>query len=135
MSSADLTRTKTVEQSIQDTDEPGHRLRRRLSALDLTVFGVGVVIGTGIFVLTGEAAGVQAGPAVAVSFVVAGIACALPGTLLRRARVDGACRRERPYVLLRDDGRDLRVDHRVGPHPGARARGVDGGVGVIDVRR
>jgi APA family basic amino acid/polyamine antiporter len=72
-----LMRTKPVEQSIKDTDEPGHRLRRELSALDLTVFGVGVVIGTGIFVLTGEAAGVEAGPAVALSFVVAGIACAL----------------------------------------------------------
>jgi APA family basic amino acid/polyamine antiporter len=70
-------RTKPVEQSIQDTDEPGHKLRRSLSALDLTVFGVGVVIGTGIFVLTGEAAGVEAGPAVALSFVVAGIACGL----------------------------------------------------------
>jgi APA family basic amino acid/polyamine antiporter len=72
-----LTRTKTVEQSMQDTEEPGHQLRRSLSALDLTIFGVGVVIGTGIFVLTGEAAGVEAGPAVAISFVVAGIACAL----------------------------------------------------------
>jgi basic amino acid/polyamine antiporter, APA family len=72
-----LFRTKTVEQSIADTDEPEHRLRRELSALDLTVFGVGVVIGTGIFVLTGKAAGVQAGPAVALSFVVAGIVCAL----------------------------------------------------------
>jgi APA family basic amino acid/polyamine antiporter len=59
-----LTRTKTVEQSMQDTEEPGHQLRRSLSALDLTIFGVGVVIGTGIFVLTGEAAGVEAGPAV-----------------------------------------------------------------------
>src|SRR3954449_2888533 len=72
-----LLRTKTVEQSIADTDEPGHSLRRELSVLDLTVFGVGVVIGTGIFVLTGKAAGVQAGPAVSLSFVVAGIVCAL----------------------------------------------------------
>jgi APA family basic amino acid/polyamine antiporter len=70
-------RTKPVEQSIEDTDEPGHKLRRELSALDLMVFGVGVVIGTGIFVLTGEAAGVEAGPAVALSFVVAGVACGL----------------------------------------------------------
>ena len=70
-------RTKTVEQSIQDTEEPGHQLQRELGALQLTVFGVGVVIGTGIFVLTGKAAGVQAGPAVALSFVFAGIACAL----------------------------------------------------------
>jgi len=70
-------RTKTIEQSIRDTEEPGHQLRKRLGALDLTVFGVGVVIGTGIFVLTGKAAGVQAGPAVALSFIFAGVACAL----------------------------------------------------------
>src|SRR2546421_9960984 len=70
-------RTKTIEQSIADTEEPGHQLRRRLGPLDLTVFGVGVIIGTGIFVLTGKAAGVQAGPAVALSFVFAGIACRL----------------------------------------------------------
>src|SRR3978361_1523502 len=72
-----LTRTKTIEQSIADTEEPEHQLRKQLGALDLTVFGVGVVIGTGIFVLTGKAAGVQAGPAVALSFVFSGIACAL----------------------------------------------------------
>lgn len=70
-------RTKTIEDSIAETDEPGHRLHKTLSALDLTVFGVGVVIGTGIFVLTGKAAGVQAGPAVALSFVIAGLTCAL----------------------------------------------------------
>jgi basic amino acid/polyamine antiporter, APA family len=72
-----LWRTKTIERSIADTEEPMHQLRKRLGPIDLTVFGVGVVIGTGIFVLTGKAAGVQAGPAVALSFVFAGIACAL----------------------------------------------------------
>jgi APA family basic amino acid/polyamine antiporter len=70
-------RTKTIEQSITDTEEPTHQLRKRLGPIDLAVFGVGVIIGTGIFVLTGKAAGVQAGPAVALSFVFAGIACAL----------------------------------------------------------
>ncbi len=70
-------RTKTVEQSIEDTDEPGHQLKKRLGPIDLTVFGIGVIIGTGIFVLTGKAAGVQAGPAVALSFVFAAIACGL----------------------------------------------------------
>src|SRR5689334_6024829 len=70
-------RTKSIEQSIRDTEEPEHQLRRSLSALDLTVFGVGVIIGTGIFVLTGKAAAVQAGPAVALSFVFAAIACGL----------------------------------------------------------
>jgi APA family basic amino acid/polyamine antiporter len=70
-------RTKSVERSIRETDEPGHSLRRELSALDLTVFGVGVIVGTGIFVLTGNVAKEDAGPAVALSFVAAGIACAL----------------------------------------------------------
>ncbi|POX39107.1 amino acid permease [Streptomyces sp. Ru73] len=72
-----LLRTKTVEESIRDTEEPEHALRKSLSALDLTVFGVGVIIGTGIFVLTGKIAKESAGPAVAVSFVVAGVVCAL----------------------------------------------------------
>ncbi|MFD5734042.1 amino acid permease [Streptomyces sioyaensis] len=72
-----LFRTKTVEQSILDTEEPEHTLKKSLSALDLTVFGVGVVIGTGIFVLTGKIAKEQAGPAVALAFVVAGVVCAL----------------------------------------------------------
>ncbi len=72
-----LFRTKTIEQSIRDTEEPEHQLRKQLGALQLTVFGVGVIIGTGIFVLTGEAAGAKAGPAVALSFVFSGLACAL----------------------------------------------------------
>jgi len=70
-------RTKSVEQSIADTDEPRWKLRRALGPLDLAVFGIGVIIGTGIFVLTGEAAGTLAGPAIALSFAFAGLACAL----------------------------------------------------------
>ncbi len=72
-----LMRTKTIEQSIRDTEEPEHQLRKQLGPVQLTVFGIGVIIGTGIFVLTGAAAGVRAGPAVALSFVFAGIVCAL----------------------------------------------------------
>ncbi len=51
-------------------------LKRCLTAIDLTLLGVGAIIGTGIFVLTGIAAATQSGPAVVLSFVVAGIACA-----------------------------------------------------------
>ena len=72
-----LTRTKTVEQSVADTEESEHQLRKELGPVQLTVFGVGVILGTGIFVLTGEAAGEKAGPAIALSFVFSGIACAL----------------------------------------------------------
>ncbi|WP_406472457.1 amino acid permease [Streptomyces sp. NBC_01615] len=75
--SSTLFRTKKVEQSILDTEEPEHALKKSLSALDLTVFGVGVIIGTGIFVLTGKVAKENAGPSVSLAFVVAGVVCAL----------------------------------------------------------
>ena len=61
-------RTKSIEQSIRDTEESEHKLKKDLSAWDLTVFGIGVIIGTGIFVLTGIAAATKAGPAVSLSF-------------------------------------------------------------------
>ena len=51
-------------------------LKKCLSALDLTLLGIGAIIGTGIFVLTGIAAANQAGPAVVLSFIVSGFACA-----------------------------------------------------------
>ncbi|MFC4009646.1 amino acid permease [Nonomuraea purpurea] len=73
----DIFRKKSVEQSIRDTQAPEHQLRKRLTALDLTVFGIGVIVGTGIFVLTGQVAKDTAGPAVAISFVVAGVVCGL----------------------------------------------------------
>ena len=70
-------RTKSVEQSIADTEEPEHQLKKDLGALDLVIFGVGVMIGAGIFILTGIAAASNAGPAVPLSFLFAGVACAL----------------------------------------------------------
>jgi APA family basic amino acid/polyamine antiporter len=72
-----LLRTKTIEQSIADTDEPEYQLKKRLTALDLTVFGIGVIIGAGIFTLTGRAAKEFAGPGIALSFVLAAICCGL----------------------------------------------------------
>ncbi|WP_370614214.1 amino acid permease [Mumia qirimensis] len=77
MAKSELFRTKSVEQSIKDTDDPETRLNRNLGAIDLIVFGVGVIIGAGIFVLTGQAAATTAGPAIAVSFLVAALACGL----------------------------------------------------------
>ncbi len=72
-----LFRTKSIEQSIADTDEPEYQLKKSLTALDLTVFGVGVVIGAGIFTLTGRVAHQMTGPAIVFSFIVAALACAL----------------------------------------------------------
>ncbi|PSR39719.1 amino acid permease [Rhodococcus sp. AD45-ID] len=70
-------RTKSVEQSIADTDEPETKLKKELTAKDLTVFGVAVVIGAGIFTLTARTAGNVAGPSISLAFVLAAIACAL----------------------------------------------------------
>ncbi|VFB01759.1 General aromatic amino acid permease [Nocardia cyriacigeorgica] len=70
-------RTKSVEQSIRDTDEPDSKLRKDLTAKDLTIFGVAVVIGAGIFTLTARTAGMVAGPSVSLAFVFAAIACGL----------------------------------------------------------
>lgn len=72
-----LFRTKSVEQSIAETEEPEHRLKKNLGVLDLVIFGVGVIIGAGIFVVTGTVAKTNAGPAITISFVIAGLACAL----------------------------------------------------------
>jgi basic amino acid/polyamine antiporter, APA family len=70
-------RTKSVEQSIEDTDEPATRLRKDLSWRDLTVFGVAVVIGAGIFTVTASTTGDITGPAIWISFVIAAVTCAL----------------------------------------------------------
>lgn len=56
--------------------EHGGGLKRCLGAFDLALLGIGAIIGTGIFVLTGIAAANQAGPAIVLSFVIAGFACA-----------------------------------------------------------
>ena len=77
MPGVDLFRTKSIEQSLEDTEDPEFKLKRRLTAIDLTVFGVGVIIGAGIFTLTGRVAQANAGPAVSLSFVLAAVCCGL----------------------------------------------------------
>lgn len=64
-------RRKTHNADLHDSG-----LKKVLSATDLVLLGIGAIIGTGIFVLTGVAAATQAGPAVVLSFIVAGSACA-----------------------------------------------------------
>ena len=61
----------------EDTGE--HCLRRALGPINLVTLGIGAIIGAGIFVITGQAAAQFAGPAILISFVLAGIACAFAG--------------------------------------------------------
>ena len=69
----DLFRRKSVTQ-LQAEAEADHSLKRSLGVINLTALGIGAIIGTGIFVLTGTVAAQNAGPAVVLSFVLAGIA-------------------------------------------------------------
>jgi basic amino acid/polyamine antiporter, APA family len=75
-----LLRTKPLSSLSQEAAEQGeHTLKRSLGALNLVTLGIGAVIGAGIFTLTGQAAALRAGPAVALSFVLAGFTCAFAG--------------------------------------------------------
>jgi basic amino acid/polyamine antiporter, APA family len=66
--------TKPVDALVADTEDKEHQLQRAVGALDLTALGLGAIIGTGIFVVIGEAIG-DAGPAIILSFVLAGVTC------------------------------------------------------------
>src|SRR5213596_3160580 len=69
-----LFRTKPLSLLLAE-EADDHRLRRILGPVQLTALGVGAIIGTGIFILTGVAAHNRTGPALMLSFVLAGIAC------------------------------------------------------------
>ncbi len=77
---ANLFATKPLSSLKQEAGEEGeHTLKRSLGPVNLITLGIGGVIGAGIFVLTGQAAALHAGPAIALSFVLAGITCAFAG--------------------------------------------------------
>lgn len=69
-----LFRTKSIDELIRSS-QTGQTLKKSLGAFDLTMLGIGAIIGTGIFVLTGQGA-LTAGPALILSFILAGLACA-----------------------------------------------------------
>ena len=72
---SNLLKTKSIEQLVGDVEHGSKALKRTLTAMDLTLLGIGAIIGTGIFVLTGTAAASKAGPAIVLSYVLAGLAC------------------------------------------------------------
>lgn len=69
--------TKPVGLLLEESEEEGHRLKKALGAWDLIAIGIGCIIGTGIFVLTGQVAVSYAGPGIILSFVVCAVACIL----------------------------------------------------------
>src|ERR1700687_971776 len=77
---ADLLARKPIDLLCAEAEEAGeHSLKRALGATNLVALGIGAIIGAGIFVLTGAAAAQFAGPAIVLSFILAGIGCAFAG--------------------------------------------------------
>ena len=68
---------KSIEQIQAEASR--HELKRTLGPINLVSLGIGCIIGAGIFVLTGQVASANAGPAIMLSFIVAGVACAFAG--------------------------------------------------------
>ena len=79
---SNLLKCKPLDMLTQEASETGeHSLKRALGPVNLITLGIGAIIGAGIFVLTGSAAAKYAGPAIVLSFVLAG----------HRVRVRRAC--------------------------------------------
>jgi len=75
----DLFIRKTLAELEEQADNKHNGLKRHLTALNLTLLGIGCIIGAGIFVLTGTAAALHAGPGIALSFVISAFGCLLAG--------------------------------------------------------
>ncbi|NLO92492.1 MAG: amino acid permease, partial [Elusimicrobia bacterium] len=67
---------KSLDDLLCAASDNKHELNRTLGPLQLTLLGIGGIIGAGIFVMTGQAAALYAGPSIAISFVFSGLACA-----------------------------------------------------------
>ena len=71
--------TKPLQSLFDEASENKQGFKKSLSSTNLVTLGVGAIIGAGIFVLTGQAAAQYAGPAIVISFIISGMACAFAG--------------------------------------------------------
>ncbi|MFA5162329.1 MAG: amino acid permease [Elusimicrobiales bacterium] len=74
-----LFQVKSIDELICLSSDKDHSLKKSLTALDLTLLGIGGIIGAGIFVLTGQAAAQYAGPGIVLSFIFSAFGCAFAG--------------------------------------------------------
>jgi len=107
--------TKSIDKIVAEAQETGeHTLKKTLSALDLTMLGIGAIIGTGIFVLTGQAAGKHAGPAVVISMIIAGIVSAFAALCYSEFAASVPISGSALRIRLRNARRVCSVDYRLG---------------------
>src|SRR5271167_3487424 len=77
---ANLLKCKPLDMLMREASETGeHSLKRALGPVNLITLGIGAIIGAGIFVLTGAASALYAGPGIVLSYILAGIACCFAG--------------------------------------------------------
>ncbi|MDR3141678.1 MAG: amino acid permease [Tannerellaceae bacterium] len=74
-----LFKKKDISDVLNEPEENKGKLKRNLSAHNLVALGIGAIVGTGIFVITGQAAALYAGPALTVSFLISALGCVMAG--------------------------------------------------------
>ena len=128
---ANLFVTKPLDAILGEAAETGtHTLKRSLGATNLITLGIGAIIGTGIFVLTGVVASGYCGPARGIHVYHRGDLLRVCRTVLRGVRGDDPGGRIGIYLWLCDARRDLCLDHRLGPGAGICVRRGDGVFGL-----
>ena len=120
MSIAQYTGRKSLAAIAASAEGRSGGLAKTLGPFSLIGLGIGCIIGAGIFVLTGKAAASYAGPAISLSFVLAGVACAFVGLCYAELAAMIPVVGQRLHLCLCDRRRDLCLDHRLGPDPRIR---------------
>ena len=110
-------------------------LRRSLGPWNLTALGIGSIIGTGIFVLTGTAASQNAGPALVLSMIISAVGCAFSGLCYAEFAAMVPVAGSAYTYAYATIGRVRRVDHRLGPDPRVRAQRGDRGGRLVRLLR
>jgi hypothetical protein len=128
----DLFWRKSIDQLRADA--ASGTLRRALGPVQLTMLGIGAIIGAGIFVLTGQAAAMHAGPGIILSFVIAGVACGFAGLCYAEfASMIPVAGSAYTYAYATMGGSGL--DHRLGPDPRVLTWRGHRGSRLVGVRR
>jgi amino acid permease len=120
-----MQRVKPLSRILAQGADQEHGLKRSLGPWALTAMGIGAIIGTGIFVLTGVASATRAGPSLTFSFVVAGIVSALAALCYAEVSSKIPDLRQRLHLHLCDARRVPGLDRRLGTGPRICARSRD----------
>lgn len=102
---ANLLATKSLNLILSEAHETGeHSLRRALGPTNLITLGIGAIIGTGIFVLTGTVTAFNAGPAIILSFILVAVGCVFAGLCYAEFALHDSRSRLSLYLWLCDSG-------------------------------